>query len=94
MDERALDVQRREKEPDRPPGAVPGRAAAALHETLLICRRHGARSLHGQREHACCRRPMRPQGDWDRDRSPLLRDCPGPGCGKSEKGIRENLEEF
>lgn len=38
LDKRALDIQRREEVKDRPPRPFPGRAAPAVHETLLVCR--------------------------------------------------------
>ena len=38
LDERALDIQRRAQDKDRPPCPLPGRTAAALHETFLVCR--------------------------------------------------------
>ena len=78
LDERALDIQRRAQDKDRPSCLLPGRAAAALHETLLVCRRHRARSLYGQREHAHRRLAVQPKGTRDRDRPALLRDRGAP----------------
>ena len=70
------------------PAPFPVEPAAAMHETLFLCRRYRARPLHGKREYACGGRPLQPHRDRDRDRSALLRDCTAPDRGGRAGGIR------
>ena len=57
------------------PAPFPVESPSPVHEALLVRRRHGARPVHGEREHARRHAPVRAERDRDRDRCPVLRAC-------------------